>query len=133
MNDDEIDALIANLRVMLNENGFGWAREQAEASIDQTWHPRWLAHALLDAAESVTVDLAEAELVVLNGFGVEDVTFERDGDADPDGDTIVPEGRAEYSEGIDRLRGFQRREALLGLVGMRETFQTLRVEINGIL
>lgn len=131
MDDEEIEGLIAALRGMLDENGFSWARQQAEAALDPGWHRRWLARALLDAAENVTVDLAQVELAVLSGLGTDDVGLKPDDGADPDGDTFVPEERSEFTERIDIRRGPERRETLHRLAGMRDEFEMLRAQLNG--
>ena len=131
MDDDEIEELIAALRSLLDANGFGWAREQAESVVDPRWHRRWLATALLNAAENVTVDLAEVELSMLDAFGYNDVRFERDDGAEPDGDFIAPDERRATMGGGERLRGTQRRGALQELAGMRHAFEMLRERLDG--
>jgi hypothetical protein len=130
MDDDEIEQLIAELRILLNTNGFGWAREQAEAALDPSWHRRWLARALVDAAENVTVYLARMELTVRDSFETEDISFEPDNDPDPDGYIFGPDERSLASEEeVDRLRDPQRREALEELVGNRDVFKQLRDQL----
>lgn len=131
MDDEEIEGLIAALQAMLDDNGFSWARQQAEAALDPGWHRRWFARALLDAAENVTVDLAQVELAVLSGLGTDDVNFKPDDGADPDGDTFLPEERSEFAERIDMLRGPERRETLQRLARMRDEFRMLRAQLNG--
>jgi hypothetical protein len=129
---DEIEDLINQLRELLDANGFGWVREQAEASVDPSWHPRWLALALIGASEAVTVDLAKAELFTTEILGGE-AEFKPDDGADQDdasseGDDVanVPRRAA-----IDRLRGPQRREAVQALAGLSGTFNELRALLNG--
>ena len=131
MDDEEIEVWIGVLRGMLDENGFSWARQQAEAALHPGWHRRWLARALLDAAENITVDLAQVELAVSSGLGTDDFGFKPDDGADPDGDAFVPEQRSEFTERIDMLRGPERRETLHRLAGMRDEFEMLRALLNG--
>tara|TARA_R110002124_G_scaffold16882_7_gene71441 strand:- start:7886 stop:8287 length:402 start_codon:yes stop_codon:yes gene_type:complete len=130
MGDDEIEELIAAVSSLLDANGFGWAREQAEAGLDPRWHRRWLARALIDASESVTVDLAQAELDVLSTFGADDVHFKPDDGADPDGDAFVTSESTQVAKTIETLNGPERRETLQRLAGMRLEFQILREQLN---
>lgn len=131
MDDEEIEKIIGEFRTLLDEHGFGWAREQAEAALDQRWHRRRLARALIDVAETVTVDLAEAEIAMLDHFDVADIAFELDDGADPDGVVFVADERAAVSGKVDRLCGPQRREVLQDLAGRRYAFEMLRGQLDG--
>jgi hypothetical protein len=124
MDDREIDALIAELRRMLDEDGFGWAREQAEGALPPATPPRSMALALIAAAESVTVDLARSELAMLDSFGTEEIHFRPDLGADPDGDGPVPPAPS------DRLRGAERQAALRILAEQGEAFARLRRQVD---
>lgn len=132
MEDAEIEELIAELRSLLNTNGFGWAREEAESSVNPAWHPRWLARALLVAAESVTIDLADAELAMTQILGTE-VDFKLDDGAAPDGDEFVAHGSADFPHRspVDRLRGPQRRQTLENLTALRASFEELKERLDG--
>ncbi|QIR84908.1 hypothetical protein [Paracoccus sp. AK26] len=132
MEDDEIENLIVGLRTLLDDNGFGWAREQAEAALDPGWQRRWLARALLDAAESVTVDLAQAELAMLETLGTDEVDFEPDGSVDVDGAIVVAAERGSASEMIDQPRGALRRKTIQELASKRYAFQMLREQLGSI-
>lgn len=132
MDDEEIEQLIDKLRALLDEHGFGWAREQAEGALDPAWHRRRLARALIDAAEVVTVDLAEAEIAMLDRFGTDDIYFKPDDEAEPDGEVFVDDERTPTSVKIERLRGPQRRGILKNLASQRHVFQELRGQLDGI-
>lgn len=132
MDDEEIEKTIIELRNLLDDHGFGWAREQAEATFDPGWNRRWLAHALIDAAETVTVDLAEAETVMLDLFGTDEVSFKHDEDADSEMAAFVVDGSDAVDGKGDRLRGPQRREALKDLIGKRYAFQMLKARLDGL-
>lgn len=131
MEDQEVEQLIAELRILLDTNGFGWAREEAESSLDPAWPSRWLARALIVAAETVTVDLALAELAMIKTFDTE-VEFKPDDTAGPDGDTFVVDGSAAFAQRPppDRLRGPQRRQALEGVASVRRSFEELKARLD---
>lgn len=132
MEDEEVEELITELRALLDINGFGWAREEAESSVDSAWHPRRLARALVVAAEAVTIDLAEAELAMTRIFGTE-VDFKPDEGADPDGDALVADGPDGFPHRapVDRLRGTERRQMLENLAVLRASFEELKVRLDG--
>jgi hypothetical protein len=125
MDDEEIEQIIAKFRNLLNSHGFGWAREQAEATHDTTRDRCELAHSLLNAAETVTVHLAEMELSMLGAFRGE-VDFEADGKGYLDADEIEAPESSEERRKFDRVRGSQRRELLNELSEKRAAFQKLR-------
>lgn len=132
MEELEIEDLIAQLRALLDANGFDWARAEAEASVDPTWHPRWLANALIVAAEDVTVNLARAELAMIATFGGE-VEFKPDEGAAPDDDGFNTDGAADYLRRatVDRLRGIERFEMLDHLSALQASFQELKGRLDG--
>jgi hypothetical protein len=132
LEEEEIEELVAELRTLLDTNGFGWAREEAESSVDPAWQPRQLARALVAAAETVTVGLAQAELSTTEIFGKE-VEFKPDEGAEPDGDALVVDGGAEFSQRapVDRLRGPQRRQVLENLNDLSASFKELRERLDG--
>ncbi len=131
MDDEDLERMVADLRAMLVENGFGWAAEQAEQGLPPEASMRSVALALIQATESVTVDLAQAELAALEGLGVEDIDFkpppEEATEADaPRARTIIPEA------GADRLRGPSRRKVLEDLANRRAIFDELRENLDGV-
>lgn len=133
MEEKEIEELISQLREMMDASGFIWARVEAEAAVEPYWPRRWLARALLDAAQSVTVDLAEAELSLFETFDAE-VEFERDDGAAPDGEVLAAdfERARQATEQPERLRGQQRRQAVEKLARQSGYFDELRGMLNGI-
>ena len=131
MDEDEIEGLTTELRTLLDENGFGWMRQQGEAALDPSWHPRWLALALLDAAENVTVDLANAELAIMDAFGTDEIRFEPGEAEDFDSEiTGMGERSATTEQALEQLHGPQRRGTLEELADTREAFQRLRELIS---
>lgn len=133
MEDEEVEELVSQLREMMDANGFAWAREEAEAVVEPHWQRRWLARALLDAAQSVTVDLAEAELSMFKTFDAE-VEFEPDDGAAPDGDVLAADSE-DARQAVDkpeRLRGQQRRQAVEQLAGLRAHFDELRGRLDDL-
>ncbi len=130
MDDQEIAVLIDDLRRMLDENGFSWAREQAESALHPAAPVRSLALALLAAAESVTVDLARCEGAMLEAFGVDEVQFKPDDDAEQGGDGVIPSSPVSPPDPPRRLRGPERREVLRRLSEQGGTFAALRRQIN---
>lgn len=135
MEDDEIERLIAELREMLHQAGFGWAEEQAQAALSPASPAHIVAHALIDAAETVTVDLAQAEIASLRELRVEEIVFRVDPDADGDsydGERIVDELKAIIGDGGSWLRGQERRAALEVMSGYAHVFAELRVRLNGL-
>jgi GNAT superfamily N-acetyltransferase len=133
MEEGEVEELISLLREMMDANGFAWAREEAEAAVEPRWQRRWLARALLDAAQSVTVDLAEAELSMFKTFGAE-VQFERDDGAVPDGEIVAAdlEDARQATDQPERLSGQQRRQTVEKLADLRGYFDELRERLDGI-
>lgn len=133
MEEGEVEELISQLREMMDANGFAWAREEAEAAVEPHWQRRWLARALLDAAQSVTVDLAEVELSMFDTFDAE-VEFERDDGAAPDGEVVAAdlEDARQATDQPERLRGQRRRETVETLAGLRRYFDELRGRLDGI-
>lgn len=85
----------------------------------------------IDAAETVTVDLAEVELSILDAFDIDDLDFKTDEGADSGDDGIATFESATVSRQADRLRGAQRREVLTKQSRGRDAFQKLRDQLNG--
>lgn len=133
MEEGEVEELISQLREMMDANGFAWAREEAEVAVEPHWQRRWLARALLDAAQSVTVDLAEAELSMFKTFDAE-VQFERDDGAVPDGEIVAAdlEDARQATDQLERLSGQQRRQTVEKLADLRGYFDELRERLDGI-
>jgi hypothetical protein len=133
MEDEEVEELISQLRNMMDSNGFAWARDEAEAIVEPHWERRWLARALLDAAQSVTVDLAEAELSTFKTFDAE-VEFEPDDGAAPDGDVLAADSEVarQAVDQPERLRGQQRRQTVEQLAGLRGYLNELRGRLDGL-
>lgn len=135
MEDDEVERLIAELREMLRKKGFGWAEEQALAALQPASPAHMVAHALIDAAETVTVDLAQAEIASLREIGVEDIVFEVDPDADGDSDgsgRVLDESKTISVDEGNWLRGQERKAALEVMSGYAHVFAELRVRLNGV-
>ena len=132
MENEEILQLITELRRKLVDNGFGWVVDEAEAELYATVELRTRALALIDAAESVTVNIADVELRTLDVLDVENVDFQRD-EVDPtEGDVGMEQPFAvEIISGTDGLRGAQRREALELLAEQRLAFTSLRRRLDG--
>jgi hypothetical protein len=134
MSDDEIDELIERLRAMLIRAGFGSTVEEAEHGLYPTAGRRARALALIDAAEGVTVDLADIELRVLDRLGAEEVVFRRDNEDQVDDPSRVS-GTGDAADtaayGEDRLRGPQRRGFLTQIAARRGVFRELRRRLDG--
>lgn len=134
MNDDEMDELIAILRAMLIRNGFGYVAEEAEEGLYPTAGRRARALALIEAAEGVTVDLADIELRGLDRLESEEIVFQRD-DEDQAGDyTRAQDARGGPEAGVsgsDRLRGPQRYAHVADLASRRAVFRQLRKRLDG--
>ena len=134
MNDDEMDELIASLRAMLIRYGFGYVAEEAEEGLYPTAGRRARALALIDAAEGVTVDLADIELRLLDRLEAEEIVFQRD-DEDEAGDyTRVQDAGGDPEAGAgggDRLRGPQRYALVAELASRRAVFRQLRRRLDG--
>lgn len=132
MDEEDIRSLIIMLRAMMAEAGFGWAVDQAEAClpIDASLH--WRARALIDAAEAVTVGLAEAEISAQQSLGVGEITFTPDVGGAIDGDGVGDDAgprlgpRVLVDEGADDQTGRQRTSVLTDLAGQHATFRELR-------
>src|SRR5690606_18090818 len=109
MEEEEIERLIAELRAMLRETGFGWVAEQAEAALRPATSHRAVALALLDAAGARTVDLAQAELAAIRQLEVEEVISKPDREGNSDGDDndggrdLEAAGASKYFDDSDRL------------------------------
>ena len=133
MDDEEIERLIAELRELLFRKGFGWAAVEAEDSLNSTATPRTRALALITAAEIVTVDLAEVELVVDDAFDNGDFRFEPD-DTDQSDDEEVPNQRyhKDLEVGSPSAPGPERRELLLKLAAHRQVFTSIRSLLDGV-
>lgn len=133
MEEGEVEELISQLREMMDANGFDWARQEAEAAVEPHWQRSWLARALLDAAQSATIDLAEAELSMFETFRIE-VEFERDDDAAPDGEVVAAdlEDARQATDQSERLRGQRRRQTVEKLAGLRGSFDELRERLDGL-
>lgn len=125
MDEEEIEILIDKFRNLLNSHGFGWACEQAEAAHRPLQDRRALALSLLNAAETVTVHLAEMEISMLDTFGGE-VNFEADDKGYPDPEEIKAPESSDQRRTFDRMPSIRRREFLNELVRKRATFQKLR-------
>jgi hypothetical protein len=132
MEDKDIDQLIVEVRGMLIESGFGWAVEQAETGLFPGADGYWTARSLIDAAEAVSIELAETEIWTMDRLGVEDVDFKPDVNDNDFGD--VPAGvtgfRESILEQVDRPRGPQRRAVLEDLAGARSVFEDLRRRLD---
>lgn len=140
MEDEEVERLIAELREALRQTGFGWAAEQAEAALPADAPARIVAHALVNAAETVTVDLAQAEIASVRQLGVEEIVFKVDpgadgggfdADGDIDGRALDGSRATAADEGIG-LRGQQRRAALEVMPDYARDFAILRERLNGL-
>lgn len=134
MDEEEIIRLISELRSMLQDMGFGWAAEQAEANLPRAAAIREVARALIDAAEAVTVDLAQAELYSMRLLKVDEIVFMPDSDADADvegRDLVVIKENIGLDE-IDRVRGPQRRATLDLMPGYEPAFKALRERLDGL-
>lgn len=140
MNEEEIERLIVELRAMLRETGFAWAGEDAEAALSYDASSYWIARALIDAAEAVTTELAGIEATATRLIGVEEMIFKSDPDADGDGGYeagddergLAPGSIPELSDGDDRLRGPQRRAAILAMAEYTSAFAELRGRLDGL-
>ncbi|MBX9717574.1 MAG: hypothetical protein K2X36_01870 [Microbacteriaceae bacterium] len=133
MEDGEVEELISQLREMMNAHGFAWARGEAEAAVEPHWQRIWLARALLDAAQSVTVDLAQAELSMLETFDAE-VEFELDDNSALDGDVLAADvvGAQQATDQPERLGGPQRRRTIEELARLHGYFDELRGRLDGV-
>lgn len=139
MEDEEVERLIAELRETLRQTGFGWAAEQAEAALPPDANARIIAHALVNAAENVTVDLAQVEIASVRQLGVEEIVFKVDPGADgggteSDGDgdgRVLDRPRATAVAEGNWLRGQQRRATLEVMAGYAQEFAALRKRLNG--
>lgn len=144
MEDEEVQRLVYELRASLRETGFGWAVEQAEASLSADAPSRIVAHVLIDAAEAVTVELAQAELATIKRLGVEEIVFMTDPGADSGPEGADEGNGGDYGRPIymvetgvpaadgDRLRGQQRRAALDSMPTYSATFAELRERLRGV-
>jgi hypothetical protein len=133
--DDEVERLIAELREMLRKTGFGWAEEQAQAALPPASPAHIVAQALIDAAETVTVDLAQAEIASLLELEVDEIVFKVDLDADGDSDgsgRVLDESKAMSVDEGNWLRGQERKAALGVMSRYADVFAQLRVWLNGI-
>lgn len=127
-----MDGLIADLRAMMARNGFGWAAGEAEAGLYASAGRRARVRALIDAAEGVTVDLAEIEIRTLDRLEAEEIVFKPDPDAGDGERSSDPLEDDEVARGDpDRLRGQRRRAVLVELASQREVFQQLRGRLDG--
>ncbi|HUD92204.1 hypothetical protein [Sphingobium sp.] len=132
MDEEEVEGLIAELRAMLRGMGFDWAAEQAEAGIHPATASRAVARALIDAAEAVTVDLAQAELATMQLLKVDEIVFMPGPDADGDARDLVETKESIGLDQNDRVRGQQRRAALDIVSGYAPTFAALRGRLDGL-
>lgn len=132
MNEGEIERLIAELRAMLRETGFGWAAEQSEAAMWPATSNRAVAHALIDAAEAVTVDLAQAELAAIRLLKVDEIVFKPDPDSDGDGRSLKDDTASIGRDDSDRLSGEHRRATLDAMPEYAPMFAELRKHLDGL-
>lgn len=135
MEDDEIERLIAELRETLHQTGFGWAEEQAQAALPPASPVHKVARALINAAETVTVELARAELASMRGLKVEEIVFKVDSDADGDSDRSVrgiDESKMISVDEGNRLSGQERKAALKKILGSKRVFRELRLRLNRV-
>lgn len=135
MEDDEVARLIAELRETLRQTGFGWAEEQAQAALPPASPAHILAHALIDAAETVTVELAKAEIASMRELRVEEIVFKVDPDADGDSDGSVRDIDESKMISVDEgnwLSGQERKAALKEILGSAHVFDELRMRLNGV-
>lgn len=132
MDDKEIEQLIVDLQQLLFRMGFAWAAIEAEDSLYSIVAPRTRALALIAAAESVTVDLADTELAANVLFGSEEISFEADDTEQPDGEeSLGLREREALDVGPLPPSGLQRREMLLELAAHRDVFSVTRSYLNG--
>lgn len=133
MDDEEIEQLIVDLRQLLFRKGFAWAAIEAEDSLNSMVAPRTRALALIAAAETVTVDLADAELAANDVFGGGGIRFEPDDTERPDGEEPLSlRDREALNVGPLPPSGSQRREVLVELAAHREAFASLRSHLDGL-
>lgn len=133
MDDEEIEQLIADLRVLLFRKGFGWAAVEAEDSLNPMVAPRTRALALITAAEIVTVDLADVELAAHDIFGDEGIRFKPDDTEGADGEEpLSPRDPKALDAGSIPLSGPQRREHLADLAAYRQVINSLRNRLDGL-
>lgn len=133
MDDEEIEQLIADLRQLLFRKGFAWAAIEAEDSLNSMVASRTRALALITAAESVTVDLADAELAADDVFGGGSIRFEPDDTERPDDEEPLSlRDREALDVGPLPPSGPQRREVLVELAAHREVFAALRSHLDGL-
>lgn len=133
MDDEQIEQLITDLRQLLFRKGFAWAAIEAEDSLYSMVALRTRALALINAAESVTVDLADAELAADYVFGGGGIRFEPDETERPDDEEpLSPRDREALDVGPLPPSGPQRREVLVELAAHREVFAALRRHLDGL-
>lgn len=118
MDEEEIETLISDLRALLERDGFAWAREDAEAALPPESDRRRRAHSLISAIESVTVDIARAEIAIYDELRLEEITFK----PDTDGDSA--------SADEDRPHGRQRRKLLMQLSELEPVLAELRARVD---
>jgi len=119
MEEDEIDALIADLSSQLIEYGFAWALEEVEAGLSLEADQRRVAIALVEAVESVTSDLARMELAIPEALKVKEVEF-----------VAPPEARFPPRQPNEAF-GVHRREMALKLAGLAAEYAELKERIRG--
>lgn len=129
MSDEEIDELIGTLRAMLVGAGFGWVVEQAQAGLLPGAERIHVARSLIDAAEAVTVELADAEIRTLEVLDVGSVDFQ----PDVEGDGAIEAGRdgPDGYDPADHVSGDRRRGVLREVVNQRSAFAELRRGLDG--
>ena len=141
MDEVEEGRILAELRAMLQETGFSWIAEQAEAALWPGSSDRAIVLALIDAAEAVTVDLAQAELDTMRLLEVDEIVFESDPDPDPDPDPDGDGGDGRHFEPTQarkdlddnvRIREDLRRTTLSGMSQYMKVFEELRVRLDGL-
>lgn len=133
MDEEEVEKLTVELRTLLDGQGFGWARQQAESALEGAWDLRTLARALIAASEAVTIDLAEAELAMFASFGADGVEFKADESTDPEGARLAPPASATTFGQFDPLGGSERRAVLEEQADRRDAFKKLKDQLDDFL
>ncbi|HHV67769.1 hypothetical protein [Brucella intermedia] len=125
MNEAEIEALISDLQRVLSQSEFSWVADAALQNRSPTDSRALVALALLQAIESVTVDLAEVEAAVLERLDVEGVDFQPSYEDAADVGTDGRTGEA-FVEETSRMRGPLRSATIRELASLRSVFTEFR-------
>lgn len=125
MNEAEIEVLIYDLQRVLSQSEFSWAAEAAVQNRSPTDSRASVALALLQAIESVTVDLADVEAAMLERLDVESVDFQPSYEDAADVGTEGRSGEA-FVEETSRMRGPLRSATIRELASLRSVFTEFR-------